>query len=118
MSVHEPKHSTKRVLSPVDIFYAQQSPVTALELAISDHKGYANGNGSTEFVYQLRIALHVMEEIEMLKDALQASLCAVNLQQIKGVQNPWPEGTDGPDGPVYAEIERRIKAALVLLHFR
>lgn len=111
-------HPSTRILNPAETFYADQNPVNAITLAIEDHRAYAGGLGQVEFTRQLQIARGVFEELAQIKTALDAALCVVNLNQVKGVQTKWPEGTDGPDGPDYAEIERLIKNALVLLHFR
>jgi hypothetical protein len=103
--------------TPVQRFYSQPSPVKAVLLAIADHSAHAGGARSHEYIHQLNLAVNLLEEVENLKVAMQAALNVVQLN-LKGVEGDWPEGTDTPDGPDFAEIERRVKAALVTLHFR
>lgn len=103
--------------NPTEAFYAQQNPVNAIELAIEDHRAYAGGVGQVEFVRQLRLAQDVMRELDTIKSAMQAALNVVQLN-LKGVEGDWPEGTDTPDGPDFELIEQRVKAALVILHWR
>lgn len=103
--------------NPVQRFYSQPSPLKAVLLAIADHHANAGGAVSHEFIHQLNLAANLLEEVENLKAAMQAGLNVVQLN-LKGVEGDWPEGTDTPDGPDFAEIERRMKAALVTLHWR
>jgi hypothetical protein len=117
MTFQADRHPTKRSPTPVEEFYGAPSPSNAIALAISDHRAYAGGIGQSEFVRQLQLARDLVDNVEFLKSTLQAALCVNNMNLPKGAQD-WPAGTDTPNGPDFIEIERRIKSALTILHWR
>ena len=122
-------HPSTRTPSACEVFYVDQSPVNAIELAIQDHRAYCTGGiGQTDFVRQLRRAQDILRDMEgrgnrgvtdTIQKALIAGLCVTQLNLPKGVTADWPDGTDSREnGPDFAEIERLLGAALRLVQFR
>jgi hypothetical protein len=111
-------HPTKRIPTAVEVFYADKSMAHAIDVAISDHRAYNNGSEIYEYTDVLRTARNIVAEVEELRETLLAALAVTQLNLPSGVTGKWPQGTDTPNGPDFGYIEAKIKAALVLLHFK
>ena len=118
-AVQANRHPTRRAPTPVEVFYAERTPVAAIDLAISDHRAYAGGAASSEFIQQLQNARALLAEVESFKETALAALCVAELNDPAGdgVKSKWPAWADN-DGVEYGEIKARLQDMLVRLHWR